>query len=445
MYGLTIGDLLLFPIYFFIVFLIFKWLRLKYTDNPVLFKFFTIAFYVKMAFMIIYTLLVCYVIFGDSVTLFFQQGKHFLNIIATDPSNIDLLFTKGGKLTDNLAEDSYKGYLAIESNYIVVKLSIFLCFFTFSKYLLINLICAFIAFLGSWQLFMFFYKLYPAVDKYLAFACLGIPMVLFWTSGISKDTICLASLGFLTKSLFDLFTTGRRRFTNLLLVIISLYLIYSIKSYIIISYLPVYLFFLIFYSIGRTNNTLLKLIFKFTIPVTILLTILYIVNNTETLFTDFSSEKLLESVSSTQSAFTKQANTTDGAFFTLDEFDGSMGGLLRQAPMAIGTTFFRPFLWECKNIIMFLSSLEGLILLLIILRLFLSKKGISILFKSFFTDSLIFFCIFFALVFALFVGISSFNFGSLVRYKVPCIPFFGAALAIMYYKAGLLKTVSDKS
>jgi len=32
------------------------------------------------------------------------------------------------------------------------------------------------------------------------------------------------------------------------------------------------------------------------------------------------------------------------------------------------------------------------------------------------------------------VGISSFNFGALSRYKIPCLPFYALALILIYYK-----------
>jgi hypothetical protein len=45
------------------------------------------------------------------------------------------------------------------------------------------------------------------------------------------------------------------------------------------------------------------------------------------------------------------------------------------------------------------------------------------------------FCFAFAISFAFAVGISTYNFGSLVRYKIPMMPFFISALFIMPYLA----------
>jgi len=44
------------------------------------------------------------------------------------------------------------------------------------------------------------------------------------------------------------------------------------------------------------------------------------------------------------------------------------------------------------------------------------------------------YCFFFSIVFALFVGASTLNFGTLVRYKIPCLPFYAISLFLIYEK-----------
>jgi hypothetical protein len=50
------------------------------------------------------------------------------------------------------------------------------------------------------------------------------------------------------------------------------------------------------------------------------------------------------------------------------------------------------------------------------------------------TDPLIMYCFLFSLVFAMFVGASTLNFGTLVRYKIPCLPFYAISLFLIYEK-----------
>jgi hypothetical protein len=54
------------------------------------------------------------------------------------------------------------------------------------------------------------------------------------------------------------------------------------------------------------------------------------------------------------------------------------------------------------------------------------------LFRLLKSPSLIF-CLTFALIFAFAVGVSTFNFGTLSRYKIPLVPYYCLALGIIYY------------
>ena len=304
---------------------------------------------------------------------------------------------------------------------------------SFSSFLTGNLIIGFIAFLGSWQLFLFFRNLYPSLHRPLVLACMAIPTVVFWSSGSARYYLD-GKYRFSNKSLYEIIINKRRLTLNFAIVILAIYPIYTIKSYIIISYLPFYLFFILLQSINKTTNQLMRLALKLTIPIVFLTTCFYVFYNSETLFEQYSSEKILDSVTRTQDSFIMQANQFEGAFFTLGNFDGTIRGLVKMAPKAILTTFFRPYLWESHNLIMLLSALEGFALILFTLKILLNKKGIAVFFRELIFNPLVFYCFAFSIVFAIFVGLSTFNFGSLVRYKIPCVPFFVVALMIMHYK-----------
>lgn len=431
MIGITTQDYLLLPVYLVILSYIARQLKKRYADNKQLQFYFTWGFRIKIIISIIFTLLTHYVIRGDSADLYFGEGKHFAEIIYNNPSQADLLFTNGSPLVDNLASDEEKGYLLVENNYMVVKIAIVLCFLTFSKFLLINLIISFMAFLGSWRLFLFFYKLYPSLHRQLAIACMAIPTVVFWSCGIGKDAICIAALGFLTKSLYDLIIDKRKILANALIVVIASFLIYRIKPYIILSYLPLFFFFLAAISINKTHNSLLKVLLKISIPLIFIIMAISIYLSMDDLFDQFSSDHLLESIKGTQSAFNNQSVSNEGSFYSIGDFDGTLGSLVTMAPAAIGTALFRPFIWESKNIMMLLSAFECLVLFWLTIRNFFSRKRIISFFTCLFKDPCVTYCMIFSLAFAAFVGLTTFNFGSMARYKIPCLPFFVIALIII--------------
>jgi hypothetical protein len=127
-----------------------------------------------------------------------------------------------------------------------------------------------------------------------------------------------------------------------------------------------------------------------------------------------------------------------GSAYTLGDFDYSPVGMARKLPMAIWVTLYRPYLWEAHNIVMLLSALESLALL--ILTLYVIMKSGTAFFRLMITKPVLLFCFSFALVFAFAVGISTYNFGSLVRYKIPMIPFFVMGLFIILDYVKKVKT-----
>ena len=183
---------------------------------------------------------------------------------------VRLLFTKAGEEPNELATPEEKGYLKDENNYMVVKVCVLLYFLSFGKFMIVNLLCAFVAFLGSWRLFLFFRTQHPHLEKSFALACMGIPSVIFWSSGISKDAICMASLGFLTWSLYNIMLKNNKIISNLIVVVLCSLLMFFVKPYILFSYLPFFMYFLVAQKIKNISNSLTKALYVLFIPVLLL-------------------------------------------------------------------------------------------------------------------------------------------------------------------------------
>ena len=122
----------------------------------------------------------------------------------------------------------------------------------------------------------------------------------------------------------------------------------------------------------------------------------------------------------------------DGSGYTLGDFDPTLLGMLQQAPAGVNVTLFRPYLWETRKPIVMISALESLIYLIFTIVAIVRNNPIRMV-QRILADETLQFCLIFTLVFAMAVGISTSNFGSLVRYKIPCLPFYTAFLIILYY------------
>jgi hypothetical protein len=79
---------------------------------------------------------------------------------------------------------------------------------------------------------------------------------------------------------------------------------------------------------------------------------------------------------------------------------------------------------------MLFSALESTIFMFLTVYL-IFKTGLFKTLRYIAATPIVNFCIIFSIVFAFAVGVNSGNFGTLVRYKIPMMPFYLSALYIM--------------
>jgi hypothetical protein len=236
-------------------------------------------------------------------------------------------------------------------------------------------------------------------------------------------------LGWLTYTTFAIFINKDFSRRNIIFLCLSFYLIYVIKIYILLAYIPALAFWLLVtYSIKIRQAGLRFLVKMFFIAASI---------GGFVFFTQIFSKELqrysLDNIAQTASTtrnWISYASGDEGSSYDLGEFDPSIVGMLQKFPQAVVVTLFRPFPWEAKKIIVLFSALEALAFMYLTIRAF-SAHGLktSILIIS--KDSNLLFCLVFSIIFAFAVGISSYNFGALSRYKIPCLPFYATFLIIL--------------
>ena len=429
------GDLILFPILLVLLSLFFRAIRNTY-DDPLLRKYHHQGFWVKIVGCIAFITYSVYLSPGDSIGLYQKEGNNIYHLILHDSGHLNWLFQKGKFFDESFLKDPFNaGYFKSEANYMVTRIVAILSFITAGRYAAISLLFACIAFSGVWKLFLFFYEQYPHMHKKFAIAILFFPTFVFWSGGVLKDTLCIASLGWITYSLYEILYRKKGFIKNSIILSVFGYLLATLKVYILISYVPFFILFIILKNIQGIKNKLLK----YLLAPALILTCMFGFTQALTSFDEelgaYAVKDLTTSIQHLNSGFkAMNGNETAESNFDLGvQFDGSFRGLINLAPVAIATTFFRPFLWESHKASQLLASLESLILMFFTLFI-IFKSGLRTLIKLILTDPLIMYCFFFSIVFALFVGASTLNFGTLVRYKIPCLPFYAISLFLIYEK-----------
>ena len=432
-------DFFMFLLITLVLFLLCK--QLSKTCKPEHRKIIIIAFWARVFSSLCYSLFGL-IARGDTVDLYFPEAYNFYKLIISNPSNLYLLFQPAHEFDENLLYFNHNlGYLTTENNYMVVRFASIICFFTFGRLMATNLIFGMLAFTGAWKLFIFFEEQFPKLRKQLAISILFLPTFLFWSSGILKDTLCVGALGWFTYSLYHLFYAKRKLLLNFLIVLFSAWLLYILKIYILLSFLPAIGIYLVLLNVGLVKNTLARVFVVLLFFFLVLVGFVQLSDTMEKGIGNFAKEGIEERIVDLQDSYKVQQNRGgEGSYFTLGvTYDGSMVSLLKTAPAAINATLFRPYIWESKKISTILSSIESLILMLFTISVLL-RCGIRPFFGAIFRKSAVLFCFIFSISFALFVGASTLNFGTLVRYKIPCMPFYVIMLfLILYYNDKLIK------
>lgn len=429
------GDLILFPVFVLLSYLFFRRLRNKYSD-PLLKKYHRQGFWIKMLGCFAFTIFSVYLSPGDSIGLYYQEGKNMYQLILQNPDHLQWLFGKGKDFDESFLKTQYNvGYFKSEANFIVTKFVVLFSFITFGRYAAINVIFACIAFSGLWKLYLFFYEQYPHMHKKFAIAILYFPTLVFWSSGILKDTLCIASLGWVTYAVYEMLYRKKKILKNLIIFSAFAWLLAIIKVYILISYVPFFVLFIILKNMQGIKSPLFKYMLAPILIVGSMFCFTSVLNSYDDELGAYAVQDITKSIQHLNGAFTAMnGNETAESNFDLGvEFDGTFHGLIKLAPVAIFTTFFRPFIWESGKLSSLLASLESLILLFFTVYI-IFKTGLRTLIKLVLSDALIMYCFFFSIVFALFVGASTLNFGTLVRYKIPCLPFYTISLFLIYEK-----------
>ncbi len=314
------------------------------------------------------------------------------------------------------------------ASYFVARIAGFFDLFTFHTYSATACCFAFFSFIGLWAMFMSFYRAFPPIHQRLAIAILFVPSVFFWGSGLLKDTLTIGALGWANYALLNIFEFRRRILFSVIILIFTSWLIISLKIYILLSLIAAVSVWLFYRYTASIDNPVIKVM---AMPVLLLVAL-----GTGYLALDqissIDSRYALDNIAKTAQitaydiryGWGARLGTNSG--YTLGELDGSFGSLLRVAPQAVAVSLFRPFLWEVRNPLMLISALESLIITFLTLRLLIQGR-----FKRLTQAPVLILCLTFAIIFAFAVGVSTYNFGTLARYKIPLLPYYFTMLAVL--------------
>lgn len=314
------------------------------------------------------------------------------------------------------------------NSYFIIRIAAFFDLLTFSSYSATAVLFSVISFVGMWMLFLTFYKKYPHLHLGIALATFFIPSVFFWGSGLLKDTVVIGCLGIATYHFSILFLDRTFKLRSILVLVGVLYLIFKVRVFVLQAYLPAVILWILAFNFRSIRSLLVKFMAVPFAAAVLLFSVYYAVVKIGENDTKYSVANLTKTSKITAYDIGFFTGRDAGSRYSLDISEWTPVGMLQASPAAINVSLFRPYLWEARNPLMFVSSLESAFLLLC--TLYVLIKNFRHLFSALGNYNVLF-CLVFSITFAFAVGISTFNFGTLTRYRIPLLPFYLLALLIL--------------
>lgn len=315
-------------------------------------------------------------------------------------------------------------YRKYESNmfsdsHIIIRFNAFVRLFSMGNIYVHNVFINFISLLGLTALFKFFKPFFIDKIRVLFYAIFLIPSVLFWGSGLLKESFILFGLGFLLLSLQQLFI--HFKWYYLIIILLSFIILLYTKYYVLAALILPLSSYLIYNKIMRN-----KLIISYLFAFILLLSLAFIA----WILKGFNPFDLI--VNKHQEFFRFNTIYPSNSSFEMPYLI-DWWSVIKHTPNAWVNTLIRPYLWESKSPFVLISSLENLIFigLFILAMLFPNRKNVNWFY--------VVFCLSFVMVLFSIIGLTIPIFGALVRYKVPGLPFLAIALLFLI-DTDLLKT-----
>ncbi|MFZ4061600.1 MAG: hypothetical protein ACOYK5_10285 [Bacteroidia bacterium] len=434
-------------VWFVFLFLVFYWyankvVNLNIKEKPH-YRYFTRALVFRMLMSLVFLGIYIFYYGGGDTINYWEAANAYNNLFTANFDQFWELMTMRVNETNNykfweylhgegvVHGDIHPSIWKRSENLFIVRAATFPMILTRGSIAGTTAIFAFFSFLSIWKIYQIFLHYFPERHKELNISILLMPSVAFWGSGIMKDTLTMIGMGFFLDALFRRFVTHKiDPITFFIQAFISGWLIFNAKPYILIAMTPGLLVWLNFDSIKQIKSVLIRVVVLPTVVFGSLLgaTAFYLKGGER--FGEYSADTVLEKASLTQQDLVRDQYGDNK--FDIGSFDPTIQGILPKIPIAINAGLYRPYLWESGSPTMFFSGLENTYLLFWSLVLLYRNKVLGI-FTRIFSYPLFVFCLSFSLFLAFSIGLTAGNFGAMVRYKIPMLPFFTSMIVVLSF------------
>ncbi len=347
---------------------------------------------------------------------YFNDGIYLYNILYEKPVDYLRLITGIGITEEHantyLSNLSY-WYRPWESplyndNRVIIRFNALVGIFSFGHLHVHTIFSNLISFTGLIALYKYFLN-YISKEKIflLKWGIFLFPSLLFWGSGILKEAILIGCFGMAVYVFDNMLQYNKLFWIKTLLFLICLWVMVLLKPYILVLFLPCIAGFYISKDMHFIKKQL--------VYVSMLIALLIPIYLLHIFLPEFDPIRL---IARKQNDLINLSVSVDAGSLLHENFlKPCFFNIIRNAPGAFLTTLLRPHIFEASNIFMVLSSVENLLIKILMLISILTTGSIT---KQ---KSSTWLSLWFFLVGFIFIGLATPVAGAIVRYKIIMLPF----------------------
>lgn len=315
------------------------------------------------------------------------------------------------------APDGY--FLGEHRTLLFVKVVSVVAVLTGGHYYLSSLLFSLISFLAAWNLARWVSRLAPSMAAPGVVALLFFPSCVFWSSGILKESLAMAGLYYLASITIVIWLRHRLTILNIALLIPAVWIVWSLKYYYAAVFIPVAIALLLTQWLAEKlkRPSLVKEGVLFTGIMMVLLLVGGVFHP------NLNPSHLPHVIYETHQL--SLAKSEQASVIHYDSLGPTWASLFSQAPLALASGLFAPIIPRFSNPLQVLSVFENLLLFILTLFAFPFLKQLP--------DSpyrlWILAILVYVVLLSVFLALSTPNVGTLVRYRVGFLPFFGLLIS----------------
>jgi hypothetical protein len=267
-----------------------------------------------------------------------------------------------------------------------------------------------ISFAASWYLFLSVTRSFENSEVAASLSFLFFPSIVFWSSGLVKETLALAGIYFIAGLFIRYIHHQKIKWFEWLIALYSFWVAWNLKYYWTALFAAVMLAYVIVFFLSKKYSTIQK-----HEAIGGLIMFILLCGAASFLHPNFHLNRFLEVLITNHDDFIKISS--DDGLIHFYNLHASWASVILNSPWALFSGLLRPFVWEVSGMAAIFASLENSVIAILLIS---AMSGFRMKSPH---RLLLFSTIMYIALLCVFLGLSTPNLGTLSRYRVGFLPF----------------------